>query len=94
MNVNNFTIGAFYFGIFAKRPRELGGIASPLTHSRSRVFGRDRKSRPLVGNVQQVMSTELRNQAIAPSVLFYTTKRVGGGVQDFDAIKVLKFAVS
>ena len=29
-----------------------------------------------------------------PYVLFYTTKRVGGGVQDFDAIKVVKFAVS
>jgi len=29
-----------------------------------------------------------------PYVLFYTTKRVGGGVQDFDAIKFLKFAVS
>ena len=29
-----------------------------------------------------------------PYVLFYTTKRVGGGVQDFDAIKVLKFAES
>jgi HK97 family phage major capsid protein len=29
-----------------------------------------------------------------PHVLFYTTKRVGGGVQDFDAIKLLKFAAS
>ena len=29
-----------------------------------------------------------------PYVLFYTTKRVGGGVQDFDAIKTLRFAVS
>lgn len=29
-----------------------------------------------------------------PYVLFYTTKRVGGGVQDFDAIKLLKFATS
>jgi len=29
-----------------------------------------------------------------PYVLFYTTKRVGGGVQDFEAIKVLKFATS
>ena len=29
-----------------------------------------------------------------PYVLFYTTKRVGGGVQDFDAIKLLKFSVS
>jgi len=28
-----------------------------------------------------------------PWVLFYTTKRVGGGVQDFDAIKFLRFGV-
>jgi len=28
-----------------------------------------------------------------PYVLFYTTKRVGGGVQDFDAIKLLKFGL-
>jgi HK97 family phage major capsid protein len=27
-----------------------------------------------------------------PYVLFYTTKRVGGGVQDFSAIKLMKFA--
>jgi HK97 family phage major capsid protein len=27
-----------------------------------------------------------------PYVLFYTTKRVGGGVQDFDAIKLMKFS--
>ncbi|SEB91673.1 phage major capsid protein, HK97 family [Nitratireductor aquibiodomus] len=26
-----------------------------------------------------------------PYVLFYTTKRVGGGIQDFDAVKLLKF---
>jgi HK97 family phage major capsid protein len=29
-----------------------------------------------------------------PYVLFYVTKRVGGGIQDFDALKFLKFAVS
>jgi len=29
-----------------------------------------------------------------PYVLFYTTKRVGGGVQNFDAIKVVKFAAA
>jgi len=29
-----------------------------------------------------------------PYVLFYTTKRVGGGVQNFEAIKLLKFAAS
>jgi HK97 family phage major capsid protein len=29
-----------------------------------------------------------------PYVLFYTSKRVGGGVQDFDAIKLLKFGTA
>ncbi len=29
-----------------------------------------------------------------PYVLFYTTKRVGGGVQDFDAIKLIKFGTA
>lgn len=29
-----------------------------------------------------------------PFVLFYVTKRIGGGVQDFDAIKTMKFAAS
>jgi HK97 family phage major capsid protein len=29
-----------------------------------------------------------------PYVLFYTTKRVGGGVQNFEAIKLVKFSVS
>ncbi|MBB5751682.1 phage major capsid protein [Prosthecomicrobium pneumaticum] len=29
-----------------------------------------------------------------PYVLFYTTKRVGGGVQDFEAIKLMKFAAA
>ncbi len=31
--------------------------------------------------------------SVKPYVLFYTTKRVGGGVQDFNAIKFLRFAV-
>lgn len=29
-----------------------------------------------------------------PYVLFYVTKRVGGGIQNFDAVKLLKFGVS
>ncbi|MFZ5618821.1 MAG: phage major capsid protein [Pseudomonadota bacterium] len=29
-----------------------------------------------------------------PYVLFYTTKRVGGGVQNFEAVKLLKFSAS
>ncbi len=32
--------------------------------------------------------------SVKPYVLFYTTKRVGGGVQDYAAIKLLKFAAS
>ena len=32
--------------------------------------------------------------SLKPYVLFYTTKRVGGGVQNFDAIKAMKFAAS
>jgi HK97 family phage major capsid protein len=36
----------------------------------------------------------LRRPGGKPYVLFDTTKRVGGGVQDFDAIKVLQFAGS
>jgi HK97 family phage major capsid protein len=28
-----------------------------------------------------------------PYVLFYTTKRVGGGIKDFDAIKLMQFSV-
>src|SRR5262245_66114323 len=39
--------------------------------------------------------TVLRDPYTAkPYVLFYTTKRVGGGVQDFSAIKLLKFSAS
>jgi HK97 family phage major capsid protein len=39
--------------------------------------------------------TVLRDPFTAkPYVLFYTTKRVGGGVQDFEAIKLIKFAAS
>jgi HK97 family phage major capsid protein len=29
-----------------------------------------------------------------PYVLFYVTRRVGGGVQDFDAIKLFKFGTA
>ena len=32
--------------------------------------------------------------SVKPYVLFYTTKRVGGGVQNFEAIKLMKFAAS
>jgi HK97 family phage major capsid protein len=41
----------------------------------------------------ETLNHQLRDPYSAkPYVLFYTTRRVGGGVQDFDAIKLLKFA--
>ena len=51
---------------------------------------------PSVGPVvDRAGVTVLRDPYTAkPYVLFYTTKRVGGGVQDFDAIKLMKFAAS
>jgi HK97 family phage major capsid protein len=37
----------------------------------------------------------LRDPCLAkPYILFSTTKRVGGGVQDFDPIKLLKLSAS
>lgn len=45
--------------------------------------------------VDRIGTRVLRDPFTAkPYVLFYTTKRVGGGVQDFDAIKLMKFSVS
>lgn len=45
--------------------------------------------------VDRVGARVLRDPYSAkPYVLFYTTKRVGGGVQNFEAIKLMKFSVS
>jgi len=61
-------------------------------NSLSVAFG-DLKKEYLI--VDRAGVTVLRDPYSAkPYVLFYTTKRVGGGVQDYDAIKLLKFAVS
>jgi HK97 family phage major capsid protein len=47
------------------------------------------------GVVDNGSVTVLRDPYSAkPHVLFYATKRVGGGVTDFDAIKLIKFATS
>ena len=60
------------------------------TNSYSVAFGDFRRGYLVVDRVGIRM---LRDPYSAkPYVLFYTTKRVGGGVQDFDAIKLLKFA--
>lgn len=45
--------------------------------------------------VDRVGLRVLRDPYMAkPYVLFYTTKRVGGGVQNFEAIKLMKFSAS
>jgi HK97 family phage major capsid protein len=45
--------------------------------------------------VDRMGVTVLRDPYSAkPYVLFYTTKRVGGGVQDFSAIKLMKFSAN
>jgi HK97 family phage major capsid protein len=87
-------------------PAQAGGRASLMTfpvveaedmpdiaaNSLSVAFGDFRRGYLIVDRVGVRV---LRDPFTAkPYVLFYTTKRVGGGVQDFDAIKVLKFAAS
>ena len=55
----------------------------------------NRKHRPAYLIVDRVGVRVLRDPYSAkPYVLFYTTKRVGGGIQDFDAIKLLKFGLT
>jgi HK97 family phage major capsid protein len=50
--------------------------------------------RPTMASCSAQMTLPGFEYTAKPYVLFYTTKRVGGGVQDFDAIKVMKFAAS
>ncbi len=65
-------------------------MPSIATDSYSVAFGDFRRGYLIVDRVGiRVLRDPYSNK---PYVLFYTTKRVGGGVQDFDAIKLLKFA--
>ncbi len=60
-------------------------------NSLSIAFGDFRAGYLIVDRVGiRMLRESLQCQAL---VLFYTTKRVGGGVQDFDAIKFLRFGV-
>jgi len=66
---------------------DMPGIA---TDSHSVAFGDFRRGYLIVDRVGiRVLRDPYSSK---PYVLFYTTKRVGGGVQDFEAIKLLKFA--
>ena len=68
---------------------EVDAMPDPAPNSSSIAFG-DFKRGYLI--VDRMGVRILRDPYSAkPYVLFYTTKRVGGGIADFDAIKLLKF---
>lgn len=61
-------------------------------NSYSVAFGNFRRGYLIVDRVGvRVLRDPFTNK---PFVMFYTTKRVGGGIQNFEAIKLLKFAAS
>ena len=71
---------------------EAEDMPDPATNSLSIAFGDFERGYVVV---DRIGIRVLRDPYSAkPYVLFYTTKRVGGGVQNFEAIKLLKFAVS
>ena len=65
-------------------------MPSLATDSYSVAFGDFRRGYLIVDRVGIRVLRDPYSQK--PYVLFYTTKRVGGGVQDFNAMKLLKFA--
>jgi hypothetical protein len=81
--------------------RRLRSSASLLSRPRTCPISRPTRCRSPSGTSAPAISSStapacvLRDPYSArPYVLFYTTKRVGGGVQNFEAIKLIKFAVS
>ncbi|QGM96320.1 phage major capsid protein [Methylocystis parvus] len=71
---------------------EIEDMPDPAANSFSIAFGDFERGYVVVDRVGVRV---LRDPYSAkPYVLFYTTKRVGGGVQNFEAIKLLKFGVS
>jgi HK97 family phage major capsid protein len=62
------------------------------TDSHAIVFGDFKRGYLIVDRVGTRMLRDPYSNK--PYVMFYVTKRVGGGIQDFDAIKTLKFGVS
>lgn len=83
------TDGGMVESILGKPVLEVPDMPDPAANSLSVAFG-DFKRGYLI--VDRAGIRVLRDPYSAkPYVLFYTTKRVGGGVQNFEAIKVLKF---
>jgi HK97 family phage major capsid protein len=88
----SFTTDGVVERILGKPAVEVPDMPDPAANSLSVAFG-DFKRGYLI--VDRVGIRVLRDPYTSkPYVLFYTTKRVGGGVQNFEALKLLKFAAS
>jgi len=86
------TDGGMVESIMGKPVLEVPDMPDPAANSLSIAFG-DFKRAYLI--VDRAGIRVLRDPYSAkPYVLFYTTKRVGGGIQNYEALKLLKFAVS
>ena len=84
--------GALVETIFGYPALEVEGMPDIAANSISAAFGDFRRGYTVV---DRVGTRVLRDPYTSkPYVLFYTTKRVGGGVSNFEAIKLLKFAAS
>lgn len=82
--------GALVETIFGYPALEVEGMPDIGANSLSIAFGDFRRGYTIVDRIGVRV---LRDPYTAkPYVLFYTTKRVGGGVSNFEAIKLLKFA--
>lgn len=69
---------------------ELGGMPNIAANAPAMAFGDFRRGYLIVDRIGiRVLRDPYTNK---PYVHFYTTKRVGGGVQDFEAIKLIRFA--
>jgi HK97 family phage major capsid protein len=82
----------FVESIFGRPAIEMPDMPDIAANSLSVAFGDFKRGYLIVDRVGiRVLRDAYTNK---PFVLFYTTKRVGGGVQNFEAIKLLKFSVS
>ena len=85
------------FNPFAQSPVGAQGLMQVMTKVHSdkySLFGGKWAAFDPVSNLRVGVRVLRDPYSAKPYVLFYTTKRVGGGVQNFEAIKLLKFAAS
>lgn len=90
--VTNFSAGGVVESMMGKPVVEMVDMPDIGANSYSLAFGDFRRGYLIVDRIGiRVLRDPFTNK---PFVQFYTTKRVGGGVQHYEAIKIMKFAVS